>query len=194
MSEEQGGPQAAEPQMLAGNPGPKVAESVRVIDERELEKGPNLAKLQEQHEALRAQRTEQSPPELQTADRAVSEAVANLFQIPGISTERPKTVEVNLEDGRTVLIGRPSAATQLLVAQMLGSQLSLNQLLLSYAKAMMHVKEIDGEQVHRPTDMVTLQSLMNKLGEQGCDVVLAAVGFYFPPYTEADLLMAKKNK
>lgn len=80
---------------------------------------------------------------------------------------------LELEDGRKIEMARPKVAINLRVYDMLGPDQSANGMLLLAYKALLHVRKINGEEVHAPQSNAEMLALNERLGDDGLDDVVA---------------------
>lgn len=95
-------------------------------------------------------------------------------------------VTVPLPNGGSAKMKAPNVALQLFVGQVMGAEFS--PYLWNLAKAVMYVTEVNGQHQDRPVNKVELQKLMNKLGDNGVELVMAAYRDFFGVLVEADQL------
>lgn len=95
-------------------------------------------------------------------------------------------VTVPLPGNAVAKMRAPNVALQLFVGQIMGSEFS--PYLWNVVKSVMHVFELNGQAVNRPVNKTDLQKLMNKLGDVGVDLVMAAYREFFGVLVEADQL------
>lgn len=90
-------------------------------------------------------------------------------------------LDVALPDGRVVTLQRPPVATQFEVYRILGAAYEGSPPvgLALTVKALMYVRAIDGRQQDRPTDIVEARELMNRLGDDGVELVANAYTQFF---------------
>ena len=87
------------------------------------------------------------------------------------------TLTVTLPDGRAVTLKKPDVACQFMVYRILGGiNNNGNTLpgLIVTVKSLMYIQSIEGTPVTRPFDHVQAQALMNKLGDDGVEVIASA--------------------
>ena len=86
-------------------------------------------------------------------------------------------VTVPLPAGGEAKMRAPNVALQLFVGQVMGSDFS--PYLWNLAKSVMYVIEIGGAPVQRPVNHIELQKIMNRLGDIGVELVMAAYRDHF---------------
>ena len=100
--------------------------------------------------------------------------------------------EVTLEDGRTVILQKPSRPVSLFLARIMGKD-STNSALLTYYKAMLWVRNVGGIDIPNITDESGFNQLNAILGDEGLDEVVyeVFVGFEAQDGDELDKAQAK---
>ena len=110
---------------------------------------------------------------------------------PAKPIEDIESVEVVLPNGHTVLFGPPPAPLSLRIGQMLGTQAS--SLLISIMSTLMFVREIDGTPVPPIGDQVQAQVLLNRIGDDGLDVLSMVNQECWPPVDRRSLPVLTKR-
>lgn len=110
--------------------------------------------------------------------------------------ERCRGLEMELPDGRTVVMEIPNIAVQILAEKILANRVfqdpNMMQFIMSEVKAVLYIKSIDGEEIERPTNEVKFNALVNRLGDIGLECVTAMYLESFPPVHKSELKIVKK--
>lgn len=115
---------------------------------------------------------------------------------PEYEGQKPKSIEVTLDDGRVVVMGPPNVGTSLIVQRILSDE-SINNpiahaMMQLTVEALMYVREVDGESINRPITMPDVQHLLNLLGDGGISAVEVAYQGVFKQKTFNELNVVKK--
>lgn len=100
--------------------------------------------------------------------------------------------EVQLPDGRVVVMAPPGGGIMRKVASMLGNGESNVGLMIGWLKSILYVRSIGGDPVQAVNTIVDAQRVSDILGDIGEDCVMAAYQEYWPPVSIEDLQTIKK--
>jgi hypothetical protein len=128
------------------------------------------------------------------ATHAADAAAAKATDTAAADTPREDldSVEFELPDGRTIILGPPPGiALQIRISNMLGPKLDAYTAALY--RALLSVRQVGSELTRPLVNEVDAQALANKIGEDGVDLCILAMNKYWPPVTTKDLRIVKKN-
>lgn len=132
-------------------------------------------------------------------------AAVPVVKVAERSTEPAKNlrpdVEYKLPNGDVLKMGKPSIPTQLLLPSLASSYNELAngkadavslRLNLNFATMIAFVRSFKNEPFSAPHSAAEVISIMNKLGEDGCDAVSEVYAKHFAPLTIESLEVIKK--
>lgn len=100
--------------------------------------------------------------------------------------------EIQLPDGRVVVMAPPGGGIMRKIATMLGNGETNVGLMLGWLKAILYVRTIDGSPVQSVNTVVDAQRVADILGDIGEDCIMMAYQEYWPPVSIEDLQTIKK--
>lgn len=115
---------------------------------------------------------------------------------PKYAGQKPTEVTLTLDDGRVVVMGKPRVATGLIVQRIMAGEEESNA--VSHAmmqlqiEALMYVRSIDGESIDHPCSMPEVQALMNRLENEGMQLIELVHQNEFRTKSYKDLNVIKK--
>ena len=121
---------------------------------------------------------------------AALEAQAAAEAAAFVPREDIESVEVAIPNGSVVLFGPPAVPASIRLAQMLGPQAS--NLLISIVSQLLYVRAINGAPVVPVSDIITAQALLNRIGDDGLDVLNAVSAECWPAVNRQALPIIKK--
>jgi hypothetical protein len=106
----------------------------------------------------------------------------------GFSSRSQTVAAVTVTDrrGRKITVRRLTALDRLRLFEMLGSRLADNMMYISYALSALCVSAIDGDQEHGPATKIQLESLVQRLDQDGIEAATAAHREHFEAGETAD--------
>lgn len=104
-----------------------------------------------------------------------------------------QTFQVTDKRGRMITLKKPPLLAQFRLIDAVGGDTAGNQTYMSLATFLLHVVEIDGEQVFLPTKKSELEALIQRLDDDGMDAVSDGViaNFKVPKQAEERALLKK---
>ncbi len=141
--------------------------------------------------ARRGQIVGQSAARVRAAAAEAEAEAAEAAAAPPI--EDIESVEVRLPNGSVVLFGPPATPASIRVAQMLGPQAS--GLTISIATVLLYIQAIDDVPVRQIGNFqVDGQALLNRIGDDGLDLLSAVSQECWPGISRSALPIIKKNR
>ena len=121
-------------------------------------------------------------------DSSIAKLIANLLQ-----PEPLESCEVELPDGRSVIMRKPAEALQFRIYRIWGDK-KITKEIMQYTLAILHVSEINGKVLKPITSEADLLNVANEIGYAGVEVLSAVLTKHFPQMTSLDdLKVIKKN-
>ena len=90
--------------------------------------------------------------------------------------------------GRTLGVKKLGALDRLKMFEVVGADNAKNEAYLGYAALAFHVTSIDGDPIGRPANRMQLESLVQRLGDDGLEAVGAALQATMPQESDADAI------
>ncbi len=111
--------------------------------------------------------------------------------------ERVREIEIELPDGRRVILGAPALPSMRIAPLLMGEDEIksgfVNGLQLMQYRALTYIKEIDGQTQPMLTDPNAANVLFMRLGEEGFSIIFDAVNQLFPAASFSQAKVIKKN-
>lgn len=104
-----------------------------------------------------------------------------------------ESIEVQLPDGRNVVIGPPPGVSLTMRNAMMFGPETPNRLLSSMVRLMHCIRSIDGKSVPTINNLVDAQALANALGDTAIDLLFGVLADYWPALSQKDLVIVKKS-
>lgn len=77
--------------------------------------------------------------------------------------------------GRKISVRRPGVLGQFHLVEIVGPELARNPVYLNMTMPVLWVVDIDGEPLHEPASKLELEAALQRLGEEGLDVLMTYV-------------------
>ncbi|MFZ0270996.1 MAG: hypothetical protein WAL34_04015 [Acidobacteriaceae bacterium] len=103
-------------------------------------------------------------------------------------TAKGGIVKITLKDSREVGIRRMGPMDRMRMCSIIGAENSKNELYLSHAVPAYCIASIDGDIVPRPTTVLALEAMAERLGDDGIVEVMLAMGEHFGGDSAAQII------
>lgn len=112
---------------------------------------------------------------------------------PAKPIEDVESIEFKMHDGRVVLIGPPKGVSLTMRIAMQIPEAVTNPVIDRLARVLMSIRSVNGERPKPITNLISLTTMANEIGDVGLDELHAIVAYYWRPLQIQDAQVLKKN-
>jgi hypothetical protein len=108
------------------------------------------------------------------------------FRLQQAAAQKAAGVTVQDRAGRTIAIKRPGPVERMRLFKAIGGEASTNAAYVNMALLAITVVSIDGEVVARPTSVLQVEALVQRLGDDGLEAIITGIAEHFGRAAEVD--------